>query len=190
MYELFIKLQRELAPVVRSGDLLKCEETVIKELALIPESPFHIVAQLKITNPSVKVAKYFDKHFQAWNREHTIGAAYTEMNGFDINWDCWFFNIFAYEEYGGHDSYNWLSRPIVEGFDGMVITGLEPLQKVYASDALSGQYEDTRTLAGLLVVIKFQQLIQNAALFMKKLNFPLLATAHDYDFIYEARLNT
>src|SRR5262245_38649878 len=187
MYELLIRLQEELSPLLRAGYLLKCEDTLKKELALLPESPFHIAAQLKITSPAIEVATYFDTHFQAWAKKHTIDAAYTEMNGFEINWDCWFFNISAYKEYGGHDDYDWLGAPIFEDFDGMVITGLEALQKVYATDAFSDQYENARTIAGLLVVIKFQQLIQNASLFMKHLNFPLLVTAHDRDFIYEVR---
>ena len=36
-----------------------------------------------------------------------------------------------------------------------------------------------------LIGIRFQDLIRRAAKHMQELRFPLLATAHDYDFIYE-----
>ena len=39
----------------------------------------------------------------------------------------------------------------------------------------------------LLVVTKFQDLIRRAAPHMRELRFPLLATAHDYEFIFETR---
>jgi hypothetical protein len=68
----------------------------------------------------------------------------------------------------------------------MTITGLEQLQEVYASPAFREErFENAVELADLLVVIKFQSLIQKAASHMRLLRFPLLATAHDWDFIAE-----
>jgi hypothetical protein len=40
-------------------------------------------------------------------------------------------------------------------------------------------------MSSLLVVIKFQNFIRKAATHMKHLDFPLLVTAHDFDFIAE-----
>jgi hypothetical protein len=71
------------------------------------------------------------------------------------------------------------------------ITGLEALQEIYASDAFRDRrFSDACEVTCLLVVIKFQDLIRRAALHMQELRFPLLATAHDYDFIYEVRRDT
>ncbi len=68
------------------------------------------------------------------------------------------------------------------------ITGLERLQDVYASAAFhDDRFRDAGRVAGLLVVAKFQDLIRRAAPFMRELRFPLLATAHDFEFIFEAR---
>lgn len=44
------------------------------------------------------------------------------------------------------------------------------------------------TWRGLLVVARFQDLMRRAAPLMRELRGPLLATAHDYDFIYEFNL--
>ena len=110
------------------------------------------------------------------------------MNGFGINPDLWFCNAFAYGQYGGGDDYDWLSLWQSEDSGICIIQGLEPLQEVYASDAFRDErFSDACDITDLLVVIKFQDLIQRAAPHMLQLHFPLLVTAHDYDFIYEIR---
>lgn len=68
----------------------------------------------------------------------------------------------------------------------MPIRGIEQLQAVFASDAFADdRFKDACDLAGLLFVLRFQELVAEAAQQMKQLRFPLLATAHDYDFIYQ-----
>jgi len=188
MSNIFFELQKELMPVLRSGDTVSCERAVSERLAALPHSPFHIALDLAITNPPADVAEYFDGFFRQEDSRLKIGAAYTEMNGFDINPDRWFCDAFAFEEYGGHDDYDWLANIQSERYDDMTVTGLERLQEVYASPAFRDKrFTDASYISSLLVVTKFQDLIRRAAPHMRELHFPLLATAHDYDFIYEVR---
>jgi hypothetical protein len=182
------ELEKELLPVLRAGDLDHCEHTVVSKLKTLPRSPYHIALELSIADPPDDVAKYFDEFF----RKIPTGkakAAYAEMNGFAINPGMWWFSPFAFAEYGGHDDYDWLSDwQLDDGDRCYQIMGLEQLQEVYASDANSDEkFTEARELTDLLVVIKFQDLIRRSAPHMKALRFPLLATAHDYDFIYEVR---
>ena len=177
-------------PILRAGDTARCERTVAAHLAALPQSPFHIAIDVNITNSPADIATHFDGFFRQEAVRFKIGSAYTEMNGFDINPDRWFFDVFAFLEYGGHDDYDWLADWQSESYDDMTITGLERLQEVYAGPAFRDkQFEDAGYVAGLLVVTKFQDLIRRAAPQMRELHFPLLATAHDYDFISEARRN-
>jgi hypothetical protein len=185
MHEVFFELQRQLTPVLRAGDLAQCERAVSKHLAALPKSPFHAILNLGITNSPQEVAGYFD-NFIRQQPAAKVKAVYTEMNGFDINTDLWFCSPFAYQKFGGHDDYDWLSNWQSGEFDDLPITGLEALQKVYAGKAFRDErYSDASDLTSLWVVIKFQDLIRRAAPHMKELRFPLLATAHDFDFIYE-----
>ena len=63
---------------------------------------------------------------------------------------------------------------------------MEALQAVYASSAFGDEsFRRSADLSGLLVVIKFQKFIKRAAAQMKLLRFPLLVSAHDFDFIAE-----
>jgi hypothetical protein len=181
------ELEQELLPALRAGDLDQCEQTVAAKLSSLKKSPYHIALDLSITNSLVEVAGYFDEFFLQLP-PGKAKAAYTEMNGFAINPSLWWCSPFAYQNYGGHDDYDWLSNWQSGDFDILTITGLEPLQEVYASDASgSKRFTKARELTDLLVVIKFQELIRRSAPHMKELHFPLLATAHDYDFIYEVR---
>jgi hypothetical protein len=92
---------------------------------------------------------------------------------------------------GGHQDYDWISNWQSEDSGSIAIEGLESLQAVYASDAFRDErYSDACDVTDLLVVIRFQDLIRRAAPYMQELRFPLLATAHDYDFIYEIRRDT
>jgi len=186
MSDLYFELETQLNPALRRGDLKSCFRKADEVLARLPESPFHLIRSLSITNDPLEVAQYFDEFFEQAEQQFKIAAAYTETNGFEINPDRWFFNPFAYEAYGGHDDYDWLADWQAERQSFMTITGLEPLQAVYASEVgHSEQYRDAWDIAGLLVVLQFQRLIKQAADHMERLRFPLLATAHDRDFLFE-----
>lgn len=187
MSNISFELQDRLAPTLRAGDIAECEHVVSARLAALPQSPFHAILHLAITTSPEVVAEFFDEFF----RQQPAGkakAAYTEMNGFDINTDLWFCSPFAYQRYGGHEDYDWLSNWQSDEFRHLPIEGLEALQEVYKSDAFRDKrFRDACSMTSLLVVIRFQDLIRRAAAHMQELRFPLLATAHDYDFIYEVR---
>ncbi len=188
MGNISFELQNHLTPILRAGDLAQCERIVSERLAELPRSPFHIILSLSITSEPKELAAGFDEFFEQVGASFKIGAAYTEMNGFDINTDLWFCQPFAYERYGGHDDYDWLSDWQGDAEGGFPIEGLESLQDVYAGDAFRDErFDDACSLTSLLIVIRFQDFIRRAASHMSELRFPLLATAHDYDFVYEVR---
>jgi hypothetical protein len=75
------------------------------------------VLDLAITNPRAAVAAHCDRFFRREAARYPIGAAYAEMNGFDINPDRWFFDLFAYERHGGPAYYDWLPEWRSESYD-------------------------------------------------------------------------
>jgi len=52
--------QKQLSPVLRTGDLPQCERTVAARLAALPHSPFHIILDLAITTEPKAVAGWFE----------------------------------------------------------------------------------------------------------------------------------
>ncbi len=188
MGNISFELQDQLTPILRAGDLMQCECIVSARLAALPRSPFHIILDLPITTDPEVLAAGFDEFFQQQGARFKLEAAYTEMNGFDFNTALWFCQPFAYQKYGGLDDFDWLSDWQSDGAGDFVVHGLEQLQAVYASEAFGDErFDDACSVTTLLVVIRFQDLIRRAAPHMQGLRFPLLATAHGYDFIYEVR---
>jgi hypothetical protein len=183
-----VQLQKEFTPMLRAGDLAECERGLSTRLAALPPSPFHIILDLSITTEPDLAATWFDDFFRKQGARFQIRAAYTEMNGFNINPDLWFLNAFAYEKYGGSENHDWLALWQSEDSECIAIEGLEPLQKIYASDAFRDQrFSDACDVTDFLVVVKFQKFIQEASRHMRELRFPLLSTAHEFDFIHEIK---
>ena len=188
MPDLFFSTMARLTPALRRGDLETCEQEVAKEIRALPATPFHIVLDLAISNDPAHAAEHFDRFFRAESVRIPIAAAYTEMNGFDINPDRWYCDLFAYLADGGHEDYDWLADWQSEKFDDYTMHGLERLQDVYASKAFREEANrDASYMSSLMVVVKFQRFMQRAAARMKHLRFPLYVTAHDFDFIATVR---
>jgi hypothetical protein len=178
---------KALTPLLRAGDLDACERAVISAMQSLPSSPFHIAIDIGISNEPFKAAQHFDRFFQSEAQRIKIVSAYAEMNGFYINPKSWFFDLFAYTTYGGHDGdYDWLADWQSGTFPSYPIHGMEALQAVYASDAWGNKScGASADMSSLLVVIKFQQFVKKTAPYIQQLAFPLLVTAHDFDFIAE-----
>jgi hypothetical protein len=184
MSDLFFSAIKRLTPVLQQGDIESCEREVRNEIQKLPPTPFHVVLDLSITNDPVDAAAHFDRFFELESKRFQIGAAYTEMNGFDINPGRWYCDLLAYATDGGHDEYDWLSDWQSNRFANYQIRGLERLQQIYASDAFRDKENRSASyMSSLMVVVKFQRFMQQAATHMKLLHFPLYVTAHDFDFI-------
>ncbi len=181
-------VESKLQPKVRAGNTKPVITEVSKILKSLPTGPFHQVLKMEFTNPPDKVARYFDRFLRKEKKRFEVAAVYTETNDFSINPDKWFFDVFAYCEYGGHKDYMWLGDWESDVHPSATLKGMERLQAVYASDAFHDEvHEDARELCSLLVVCKFQDLIRRSVPLMKELAVPLLATAHDYVCIAEFR---
>lgn len=176
------KLIDRLTPRLARGDISGCESAAVEVLLKLPKSPFHIAAKLEISNDPAEAARHFDNFYRVESKRIAVKAVYTEMNGFDINPGHWHCDLFAYTSDDGLDDPDWLSDWQSEDFEAYPITGLEPLQKVYAGKA-SSAFSDARDVCSVVVVAKFQSFMQRAAKKMRSLRVPLYVTAHDYDYI-------
>ncbi len=189
----WFEIAKQIEPELRKRNIDTCIKRVTEELKKLPKSPFHSVVNFRFINKLQDVADYFTNFIRKEKERIDLKAVYAEVNGFDINPDLWFFDLFAYEIYGGHDDYEWLSDWQSDDYKSMTLTGLEAIQEVYAKyddgeyDEDDNDYSDTRDICSLLIVLYFQDIIRQVAALIKDLNVPILATAHEYDFIYEYR---
>jgi hypothetical protein len=198
----------ELQPYLDRGELDFCVTYVSGIIRALPTTPYHAVLNSDFSNDPAEVASYFDQFVLDNYGLHNFEAIYTETNGFYINLDRWYFDIFGYHTYGGvnqnvYSQYDWLAYWDAHFPHEVILTGLERLQQIYKEVDDSGIYEtvgvgitpevnrmeDAHNYSDLLVVLYFQRLIQRSAAFMQSVNVPVLATTHDYDFIFEVYPN-
>lgn len=181
-------LAQKLSPGIQKGETQPAVKKISDTLRKLPHSPFHRVLDLDFTNPPETIAACFDQFLLEQKSKYAVGAVYTETNGFDINPDSWYFDLFAYTEYGGLDDCDWLSDWNSGEVPSQTLSGMEELQEVYASDeAEEEKYESAREFCSLLVVVKFQDLIRRSVPPMRELSVPLVATGHGFDLLAEFR---
>jgi hypothetical protein len=195
----WIAVANELDSYLRQGDLAYCINHVSQIIRKLPDSPFHHVLAVDFTNDPIEVAKHFDQFVVEQSEKVRFVAIYTETNGFYINPDRWYFEIFGCPTYGGHDNYDWLSKYCAYYQPSITLTGMESLQQVYqqiedsetykilsyGGDPKVEQIRVANDFSDLLVVLRFQDLIRRSAAYMGQVKVPVLATSHDFDFIYE-----
>jgi hypothetical protein len=186
------RMSLRIMPLLHRGAIAEAEATLVSWLAAEPASPYHIIADLRITNDPLDCARYFDAFHEKASGEGPPTVVYTEMNGFTVNPDLWFCDAFGFPFQGDTESFDWLGSFHASTDEHYVIDGLEDLQRVFLEDMESGrnrhQHANARYLAVALVIVKFQRLMQSARAHMKQLKGSLLASAHDYvEFVVEIK---
>lgn len=145
----------------------------------------------EFSNTPVSVLVFINEFIAKCANQFDVKAVYLEMNGFDINYDRWYFDSFAYDQYGRDpDDLEWLCDWQSPTWTELTLTGLENVQAdfewyhkswIYKKDR---SYEPAYELATLLVMAKFVVLIQKAlGSGPLSMQIPVLATAHDFDIV-------
>ncbi|HTJ48852.1 MAG TPA: hypothetical protein VL443_05295 [Cyclobacteriaceae bacterium] len=140
----------------------------------------HLIGPLK---------EWIDKFYKRVSGNIEVKAMYCEMNGFTINPDLWFADLFAYDEYHGLSDLDWLGDWQGENAtfrDSFIISGLDDLQKEYEKGG------ERNLLCDFLIILRFQELFKNALEKAQQenspwANIPILVTAHDWEFIYQTK---
>ena len=164
-------------------DLATAETKAVEAMRALPESPLHaaIAPGVAITTPPAEVADYLNAFWKQAVKQGKPQVLYAEMNAFTINPDEWFFDLFAFSQ-EGNESFDWLGNFYASTDRGCVIKGMERLQAVFAQREMEPRlfagHDDAKMLAEMLVIIRFQRLLQQA-LAHSKLEVRLLASAHD-----------
>ena len=190
-------IREKLDKLVVANQLDKAIKLAEEKLNALPQTDFHKIIGKNLLHLTEPLTNYIDNFYKTAKDEINVKAIYSEMNGFTINYDLWFIDLFAFTECGGLDDLDWLSDFEVSSDDSMTISGFEELQTVYEDYMENEKWGDKKLKAvceicELLIILRLQELFKEAkiAAIDKKLNWadiPLFATAHDYDMVYEAK---
>jgi hypothetical protein len=192
--DLQLRITKDILPLLEAGHFTAAEDRLAAWMRELPEGPYHVAIApgTQISNAASEVAEYLDAFYAQAAGEAKPKVLYAEMNAFEINPEEWFFGLFAFAKDGGRESYEWTGDFYAATDENCVIRGLEPLQTVYAEAMRKGAafprgHDDANRIADVLVIVRFQRLLQEALAHVKH-RVPLIASAHDYDeFIVEIR---
>ncbi len=76
---------------VPHGKLLECIASLEEGLRCVKETAFHSVLGSDFLHHTDAVAQFISEFYRSASQDHSIGAMYFEMNGFEINPGRWFF---------------------------------------------------------------------------------------------------
>ncbi len=144
----------------------------------------------RFTNPPSDILSSVNDFANSCGRSFDVQAVYLEMNGFDINYDRWYFDFFAYSHYSEDpDDLDWLSDWQSDERPDITLTGLEHVQRdfewyheneIYKEESHRRAYD----ISLLLVMTNFVSLVGRAlAAGPLAKDVPVLATAHGFDVI-------
>lgn len=190
-------LAEELNEFLVDNQLEKAVQLAEKELSALPKTDFHKIIGRDLKPLTENLVSYIDSFYKAAKTEIDVKAIYSEMNGFTINYDLWFIDLFAFTQRGGLEDLDWLADFEVSSDDSLVISGFEDLQAVYQDYMEKEKWRNKELEAAceiceLLVILRLQELFKEAkklATIQKAswINIPVFVTAHDYDLVYEVR---
>ena len=202
-FELADKLT-ELLEVKKLDEAIELAESELKK---IPMTDFHkiIGKDLKhLSNNLKEFIETFDreaakvlkkkqgflKSIISSNSNVKPAAYYCEMNGFTINYDRWFIDLFSFEKYETED-WDWLSDFYDMTTNSMTIKGFEELQMVFQDVHENDRFSEPNIdkayeVCELLVILRLQELFRETYKGTKSewTKIPMFVTAHDYEMIY------
>lgn len=172
-------------------------EVAEKKLSELPTTEFHKIIGRNLKPLVENLINYINDFYSQSEKQFEVKAIYSEMNGFTINYDLWFIDLFAYTKLGTLDDLDWLSEFEYSSSNSMIISGFEDLQAVYEEYMENEKWKDKALekaceICELLIILRLQKLFKEAKIIATQRNLnwkdtPLFATAHDYDMIYEVR---
>ena len=194
----------KINPYLEKLDFEKAVEIATTELKKLPETDFHTILGVTLTEQAEEIADWIDEFYQKASKKKKVKALYFEMNEFDINTDLWFFDGFSYSKDGGLDldDMDWLCDYNTDSQTEMkAVFGIEKLEKLQTAfseieekeenEEWTDEFQDARDWCEQIIIAKFMELMRAAHLIAKRKQYlwakiPTYITEHGYDFVVKS----
>lgn len=191
-------LAEEAKELVESNKIDKAIELAENELRKIPITDFHKVLGRDFLSLTDDLVEFITNFYKQASNEIEVKAMYSEMNGFTINYDLWFLDLFAFTTCEGLKDTDWLADYEFSIDESMVLSGLEDIQAIYKDYMKNKKWSDQNLenameVCEIIIVLRLQELFKNSIEIatQKQLEWckiPFFATAHDYEILYSTNL--
>jgi len=184
--------------LVEINQIDKAIELAEIELKKIPITDFHKVIGRNFLSSTDSLTEFITNFYKQAVKEMEVKAMYSEMNGFTINYDLWFLDLFAFKSCGELDDIDWLADYDFSTGKSMVLSGMEDIQFVYEDYMKNEKWSDEKLenameICEIIIVLRLQELFMNSidSATQKKLEWsktPIFVTAHDYEILYSSNI--
>ena len=90
------------------------------------------VAEATVTNDTLASLEAINNFIELNSSSFEVESIYLEMNGFDINYDRWYFDYFAYDKYSNDpEDLEWLCYWQSKDWPETQIAGMKYAQQVF-----------------------------------------------------------
>ena len=187
------EIYKVLDPLLAEHKLEEAINWTEAELKKMPPTDFHKIIGKNLNHLIPSLINWIDNFHERISKNITIKSIYCEMNGFTINPDLWFIDLFAFDKYLGLKDLEWVSDWEDQNStmsDSFIVTGFEDLQKKYEEDDRTDEEGQASVFCEFLIVLRLQELFMNATNKAKQGNhlwtkIPIIVTAHDWELIYQ-----
>jgi len=152
---------------------------------------FSCVVGASFLNPPSSVLDELNRFIEANQKHFDVKAIYVEMNGFDVNYDRWYFDLFAYSSLSPNfDDTEWLCEWQSAPWPSIELIGMASAQEAFAwyhEQRIWESQPDFKPIyeaAMLLIMAKFAGFVGSVLTtgHLAK-SIPVLVTAHGFESI-------
>lgn len=170
-----------------AGAISQLEEFIASQDA----QKFACVVGASFSNPPSSVLDELNRFIDAHQKQFDVKSVYVEMNGFDINYDRWYFDLFAYSNYSpDFNDTEWLSEWQSGPWPEIELTGMASAQEAFAWYheqriwKSQPEFKPIYEAAMLLIMAKFAGFVGSVlkAGHLTK-HIPVLVTAHGFESV-------
>ncbi|MHA6728361.1 hypothetical protein ACX3PU_09905 [Chryseobacterium sp. A301] len=102
-------LADELNEYLNENRLGEAIDLTEKKFNKLPKTEFNNIINRNLKPLTENIVEYISTFYTNHKSDFNIKAIYSEMNGFTINYDLWFIDLFAYTEIGTLEDLDWLA---------------------------------------------------------------------------------
>jgi hypothetical protein len=195
-----LELSGKLQNLLQENKIAECIEIAENELEKQPKTNFQkIIGRKELLKQVKKLNKWIGKFYKSANKKIYLKSLCAEMNRIAMNPDNWYLDIFAYDNYGGAQNFDWLEEWQHENpdRDNFSIKGFEDIQKAYKKFREENKSQNetlsiSAELCELLIILRLFELFdaaRNLAIEKEKkwIKVPVIVKADGNELIYELK---
>ena len=192
-----LELSGKLQNLLQENKITECIEITENELIQQPKTNFRkIIGRKELLKQAKKLNKWIGKFNKSANKKIYLKSLCAEMNRIDMNPNNWYLDIFAYDNYGGDQDFDWLGEWQHENpdKDSFTIKGFEDIQEVFKNFKEDNKSKDetlsiSAKLCEILIILRLFELFEaahNLAIEKEKkwIKIPVIVKADGNELIY------